>query len=146
MQARDFFDEPQAAPGEHRREAAPEPVRRQAAESRGETPVPRPAPAPAAQAAAPVVFHAVSEHDAAVEEAHRPVRRRKQTQAEADAAQAALQLVETQVEVPLPVAVDDEPPRRTRPRKRRGGPVANEPLMLVETQPGAEATRADNQP
>ena len=28
---------------------------------------------------------------------------------------------------------------------RRGGEVPNEPLMLVETQPGAEGARSDNQ-
>ena len=145
MQARDFFDEPQPAPSEPRREAAPEPARSQAAEHRVDTPPPIPAPAPVAQAA-PVVFHAVSEHDTAVEEAHRPVRRRRHGQADGEAAPVPLQIVETQAEAPAPVAVDNELPRRTRPRKRRGGEVASEPLKLVETQPGAEGAQADNQP
>ena len=91
--------------------------------------------------APPGAFHAVSEHDAAAaaeEEAHRPVRRRKQG---SDSAQmeAPLQLVETQAEAPPPV-VDDDLPRRTKPRRRRGGAVEDAPLMLVETQGGAEQT------
>jgi hypothetical protein len=51
--------------------------------------------------------------------------------------EAPLQLVETQAEVAAPLS-DDEFPRRTKPRKRRGGPVEDAPLMLVETQGGAE--------
>jgi hypothetical protein len=138
MQARDFFDEPA-------REATPEPVRTQPAEQRADTPASAPAPAPAAPAAA-VVFHAVSEHDAVLEEAHRPVRRRRHGQPEGQAAEAPLQMVETQAQAPAAIAIDDEPPRRTRPRKRRGGAVASEPLMMVETQPGAEGGRPDNLP
>ena len=145
MQARDFFDEPPAAPVEPRRAAPPEPARTPAVEPRADTPVAIKPAAPAAQAA-PVVFHAVSEHEAVVEEAHRPVRRRKHGQADDAAAQAPLQLVETQAEAPAPVATDDEPPRRTRPRRRRGEATPSEPLMLVETQPGGEGTRPDNQP
>jgi hypothetical protein len=96
-------------------------------------------PAPSAQ---PVAFHAVSEHDAvAEEEAHKPVRRRPR---HADAAPEvpSLQLVETQVEVVAPqVSAEDEPQRRTKPRRRRGSEQPNEPLMLVETQPGTEGDR-----
>ena len=33
-----------------------------------------------------------------------------------------------------------------KPRKALEGPVASEPLMLVETQPGAEGTRPDSAP
>jgi hypothetical protein len=140
MQARDFFDEPpaQAAP----RERA-EPVRVQAAEPRSETL----APMPAVPAAPAVVFHAVSEHDAVVEdETHRPARRRRHGSQDAEPVKAPLQLVETQVEVAMPVATEEEPPRRTTPRRRRGGPVVDEPLKLVETQPGDEGTRAGNPP
>jgi pyruvate/2-oxoglutarate dehydrogenase complex dihydrolipoamide acyltransferase (E2) component len=145
MQARDFFDEPQPASSEPRRETAPEPARTQFVERRDETPLPTPAPAPAVHAA-PVVFNAVSEHDTVVEQAHRPVRRRRHGQVDGEAAPAPLQIVETQAEAPAVIAVDDEVPRRTRPRKRRGGEVASEPLKLVETQPGAEGAQADNQP
>ena len=95
------------------------------------------APKPFVPPAPPAAFHAVSEHDAAAaeEEAHRPVRRRKQ--ADAAPIEAPLQLVETQAESP-PLAADDELPRRTKPRRRRGGPVEEAPLMLVETQGGTE--------
>ena len=143
MQARDFFDEPQAAPSEPRREAAPEPARAPAAEYRPDPQPPRPAAAPAPLAPT-VVFHAVSEHDAVGEEAHRPVRRRRHGQEEGEAATPSLQMVETQVEAPAPVALEDDLPRRTRPRKRRGGEVPSEPLKLVETQPGADGARTDN--
>ena len=108
---------------------------------------PQRASTPAAPAAhvEPVVFHAVSEHDAAAEEAHRPVRRRRPGQVEGQA-QAELQLVETQAEVPVPAAaLEDELPRRTKPRRRRGGPEASEPLKMVETQPGSEGVRPDGQ-
>ena len=145
MQARDFFDEPQSAPIEPRRAPAPEPARMPAVESRADTPVATPAPAPAAHAA-PVVFHAVSEHESVVEEAHRPVRRRRHGQADGETAPAPLQLVETQAEALVPAAAEDELPRRTRPRRRRGEAVANEPLMLVETQPGTEGISPDSQP
>jgi hypothetical protein len=56
-------------------------------------------------------------------------------------------LVETQADTAgATIVPEDEPPRRTRPRRRRGGEVPSEPLMLVETQPGAEGARPDNQP
>lgn len=107
-------------------------------------PVSAPA-APRTPPAQPVVFHAVSEHDAVTEEAHRPVRRRKHDHAGAAEETPALQMVETQAPS-VPVApMEDELPRRTKPRRRRGGPVAEEPLKLVETQPGSEA-RPDSQP
>ena len=61
------------------------------------------------------------------------------------APEAPLQLVETQAEAVVPMSMDDELPRRTKPRRRRGSDVPNEPLKLVETQPGAEQ-RSDNQP
>ena len=93
-----------------------------------------------------MAFHAVSEHDAVVEESHKPVRRRKD-HAQATAQEPSLQLVETQVEVqPAALAPDEGLPRRTKPRRRRGGPTESEPLMLVETQPGAETVRSDPQP
>jgi hypothetical protein len=91
-----------------------------------------------------VVFHAVSEHDALTEEAHRPVRKRRHDHADASDQPAALQLVETQVAAAAP-AMEDELPHRTKPRRRRGGPVVEEPLKLVETQPGTEV-RTDGQP
>jgi len=42
--------------------------------------------------------------------------------------------------------VEDELPRRTKPRRRRSGPAPAEPLMLVETQPNADAQRTDGTP
>jgi hypothetical protein len=87
----------------------------------------------------------VSEHDSVAEEAHRPVRRRRHGPAQEAEQPPALQMVETQA-APVPaVAVEDEAPRRTKPRRRRGGVEPSEPLMLVETQPGTEA-RPDGQP
>ncbi|MBC8022386.1 MAG: hypothetical protein H7Y14_04665, partial [Burkholderiales bacterium] len=43
--------------------------------------------------------------------------------------------VETQAEVPG-AAAEDDLPRRTKPRRRRSQAADNEPLKLVETQPG----------
>ena len=136
MQARDFFDDPKA---ETPRAPSPEP--------RAEMPAAVPAAAPVLAASA-VVFHAVSEHDAAVEDAHKPVRRRRHGQdSPAAPAEPALQMVETQLDAPsAQPAQDDEPPRRSRPRRRRSGQGAAEPLMLVETQGGSEGTHPDNQP
>jgi hypothetical protein len=51
--------------------------------------------------------------------------------------EAPLQLVETQAPS-VEATVEDEAPRRTKPRRRRAEPAPSEPLMLVETQPGAE--------
>ena len=103
-------------------------------------PVPPPRPLPEQ-----VVFHAVSEHDAATEEAHRPVRRRKHDHTEVADQPPALQLVETQAPTAQVAPMEDDLPIRTKPRRRRGGPVADEPLKLVETQPGTEV-RPDGQP
>lgn len=88
-------------------------------------------------AAPPRGFQAVSEHDAVEEEAHRPQRKRREAARDATQ-QQQLQLVETQVEAP-PIPVEDEAPRRTKPRRRRSGSAEAEPLMLVETQAGDEA-------
>lgn len=87
--------------------------------------------------APPAAIHAVSEFDDSAEEAHRPARKRRQSEAAAPAP-AALELVETRSEAVAPAMVEDDFPRRTKPRRRRGGEVANEPLQLVETQPGSE--------
>lgn len=149
MQARDFFDEPQAAPAARERaprresEVAPsESTRQREPEPRREPPTA--AFAPAAHAA-PVTFHAVSEHDAAGDEPHRPARRRRQEPAKATDQEVGLQLVETQAVTSAPEgAQEEELPLRTRPRRRRAGAVANEPLMLVETEPGADGARPDN--
>jgi hypothetical protein len=95
--------------------------------------------------APPRTFQAVSEHDAVAEDAHRPQRKRRESAAEAAQQQQALQLVETQAEaVPLPV--DDEAPRRSKPRRRRSGNVEAEPLMLVETQGNADSQHPDGAP
>jgi hypothetical protein len=116
------------------------PVR--AAELRPEPREVSPPPAPAVLAPA-VTFHPVSEHDAAVEEAHKPVRRRRPGQ-DGSPAQAELQMVETQSSAPAPqVAEEDGVPARTKPRRRRGGQAPAEPLMLVETRPG-EGSQPDS--
>jgi hypothetical protein len=93
------------------------------------------------------VFHAVSEHEAVVEEAHKPLRRRSRQGSDSASDTPSLQMVETQADAPaVPAVLEDEPPRRSRPRKRRGGETPNEPLKLVETQGGTEGTRPDTQP
>jgi hypothetical protein len=102
-----------------------------------------PPPIPAVAPAPPAAFHAVSEHDTVADEsaAHKPVRRRHHEPA-TPAAEAPLQLVETQAPA-ASIEVEDDLPRRTRPRRRRGGAVQDEPLQLVETQgPGADGTPA----
>jgi hypothetical protein len=90
-----------------------------------------------------VSFSPVSQHEDS--EPHRPVRRRRAHEGDETPAPAPLQLVETQVEVPPP-PMEDDLPRRTKPRRRRSAPSASEPLKLVETQPGAEAPRGDVPP
>ena len=57
-----------------------------------------------------------------------------------------LQLVETHVDTPPPVVEDEELPRRTKPRRRRGAQVENEPLMMVETQQPANAPQPPTPP
>ena len=97
-----------------------------------------------APAPAPVAFKAVIQHDDAEDaDSHRPNRRRKHGSDAASEPQP-LQLVETQ-SAPVPQPVEDDLPHRTKPRRRRTGPAEAEPLMLVETQPGAE-TRAESPP
>jgi hypothetical protein len=109
-------------------------------------------PAPAAPAYVPpapltafAAFHAVSEHDEVAEEAHRPVRKRRQPGVAGSDQPAPLQIVETQAATPPPIA-EDELPRRTKPRKRRGASADSEPLKLVETQNVGEAPQADTPP
>ena len=106
-------------------------------------PVQAPPAIPAIAPAPPAAFHAVSEHDTVADEAasHKPVRRRRH-EPEQPVAEAPLQLVETQAPA-APIEIEDELPRRTRPRRRRGGTVQDEPLQLVETQaPSADGTPA----
>jgi hypothetical protein len=80
------------------------------------------------------------------EAAHPPQRRRKHHAAEEAPQQTALQLVETQADVPPPVALENELPRRTRPRRRRGSSAGNEPLQLVETDPSAVNANPETPP
>jgi ribonuclease E len=95
-----------------------------------------PASAPAVPPAPPTAFHAVIQHDDVETEAHKPVRKRRRHGEETQASEPApLQMVETQVETPPP-AGEDELPRRTKPRRRRGGEQDSGPLMMVETQQG----------
>ena len=84
----------------------------------------------------------MSEHDqvGSAEEAHRPARRRKGEHASAEA--QPLQMVETQVPVQMAPDAENELPRRTKPRRRRGGPAMPEPLQMVETT--HEEPRQDN--
>ena len=126
-------------------EHAPEPVRHEPVVSAPPPVEPIEPPAPLQQPAiAPVrEFHVVSEHDqAGGEPAHRP--NRKRHQAASGAAQSQeLQLVETQGAAQA-ASPDEDLPRRTKPRRRRGGPVASEPLQMVETQGGdAQASGGD---
>lgn len=82
---------------------------------------------------APEAFHVVSEHDQVEgEPAHRPNRRRHHVAA--DSAPQDLQLVETQGQAVEVAGADQDLPRRTKPRRRRGGAAPAEPLQLVETQ------------
>lgn len=92
----------------------------------------------------PLSFQAVSEHDEAADESHRPNRRRRPHTAEATLP-PTLELVETQAAAP-PVGMESESPRRTKPRRRRGSQSENGPLQLVETQASADAAKADNPP
>src|SRR5688572_32249621 len=125
MQARDFFYEPQAAPAV--RERGPRREREAAqGEARQREPEPRGEPAAAAFApaahAAPVTFHAVSEHDAAGDEPHRPVRRRRHEPEHAADQEVELQLVETQaVSWAVAFASGEELLLRMCSRRWRGG-------------------------
>jgi hypothetical protein len=86
----------------------------------------------------------VSEHDAMAEEIRRPQRRRRES-GDGSSGEAQLQLVETQAAAPSePPAVDDNLPRRTKPRRRRSGTIAEEPLQLVETQGTDEPASSDS--
>jgi len=90
--------------------------------------------------AAPVAFREVSQHDedGAESESHRPQRKRRHG-AEHGEQQQALQLVETQANAPAQMpAEEDDLPRRTKPRRRRAQATIEEPLKLVETQPGTQ--------
>ena len=95
------------------------------------------------QAPAPVAFKAVIQHDDSEGEAHRPQRRRRSASDEANQPQA-LQIVETQAEVAPPL--EDDLPRRTKPRRRHSGTAEAEPLKLVETQPNTDTQRPENPP
>ncbi|HUL96365.1 MAG TPA: Rne/Rng family ribonuclease, partial [Usitatibacter sp.] len=88
-----------------------------------------------------VAFRVVSEHDGAEPggEEHRP-RRKRHHEAPGAVQPQELQLVETQA-APSPVAMDDDQPRRTKPRRRRGGQAAAEPLQLVETRSEGEGSQ-----
>ncbi len=93
----------------------------------------------------PVAFKAVIQHDEVEgDDSHRPQRKRRHAGDDADQPQQ-LQLVETQVEA-APLPAEDELPKRSKPRRRRSGQAAAEPLMLVETQPNAPTQSSDNLP
>ena len=109
--------------------SAPAPARMDDAPRHEEPPVAR---APAVPPAPPAAFHEVSEHDAVAAEAHRPVRKRRHADAEPQA-EVPLQMVETQAET-APMPIEDELPRRTKPRRRRSVAAENVPLQMVETQ------------
>src|SRR5262249_30675768 len=89
-----------------------------------EGPVAAPPP-PLAPLAEPIAFHDVSEHQDS--EAHRPVRRRHR-ETPAGAEQAPLLLVETQAPAVETAPMEDEQPRRTKPRRRRGAQADSGPL------------------
>jgi ribonuclease E len=111
-------------------------------EARSEPAQQQPQPIAAAFAPhAPVAFRSVSQHDEAEGESgsHRPQRKRRHGgEGHADEPQQ-LQLVETQHDAPTaPPVEDDEPQRRTKPRRRRAQVADDEPLKLVETHPGTQ--------
>jgi len=97
-------------------------------------------PAPAVTQA-PLEFHPVSEHEDS--EIHRPARHRHAVAPVS--APDSLQLVETSAAV-IAAPIEDELPRRTKPRRRRAMAEDTGPLQLVETQPGTEAPPAENPP
>jgi ribonuclease E len=108
------------------------------------TPIPHAPQVIASFAPPPATYKAVSQHDAAAEDEHRPVRRRRQG-AEQVAAPEPLQLVETAGEkVAAQPVFEDEMQKRPPVRRRRNAATATpaEPLQLVETAPGA--VQADN--
>jgi hypothetical protein len=88
--------------------------------------------------APPAAFRAVSEHDEAGGESqsHRPNRKRHAS--DDVPAPQELQLVETSSSAPVAAPVEDDPPHRTKPRRRRSQLADAEPLKLVETQPGTQ--------
>jgi ribonuclease E len=126
----------------HARHEAREPQRDHDA-PRHEPVAPAMAQAPAAPTfaplAAPVAFREVSQHDESGDEAqsHRPQRRRRHGAEPAEQPQQ-LQLVETQAESFSDPPAEDDLPRRTRPRRRRSHAAVEEPLQIVETQPGSQ--------
>jgi hypothetical protein len=75
------------------------------------------------------------------EEAHRPVRRRREAPEASARAAEPLQLVETAADrVAAEPVFEDETPRRPvrrRRQEREASAQPAEPLQLVETQPGA---------
>lgn len=131
--ARDFFDDPpvlQPSP-------SPEPAST-------ETPhYTRPLMPPPSHR--PVAYQPISQHDEAEGDGtpQRPNRRRKPS-ASGTPAVESLQLVETSA--PAAPEPTDALPQRTKPRRRRSASEASGPLMLVETQGGAEAAPGDNPP
>jgi ribonuclease E len=119
--------EPAAAPREERAPAWVEPA----------VAAPTPASAPYVPPAPLATYHEVSQHEDDAD-SHKPVRRRPRS-GDRPAAVPALQLVETSSEVVVPVAaIEDELPKRTKPRRRRGPAAETGPLVIVETEPGAD--------
>jgi hypothetical protein len=112
------------------------------------TPIPHVPQVIASFAAPPATYQVVSEHDKAVEEAHRPVRRRRH-EAAPPAPAEPLQLVETAAErIAPPPAPEEDLPRRPVRRRRHAlaGQAPAEPLQLVETAPGAAASGEGSPP
>jgi ribonuclease E len=127
-------------------EAAQHEVPHHQAEAQAPAPE-RAEPAPQAEhfsaPSVPTSFHVVSEHDQVEgEPAHRPNRRRHQAVATAAQSQD-LQMVETQGAQPQVPASEEDSPRRTKPRRRRGGAASAEPLQMVETQGDAQPQSGD---
>ena len=117
------------------REAAPQPRLHAAIEPSIE-------PAAPTKPVEHVVFREVSEHGEGGEAAQRPQRHRKHERAEQPAEQPPLQMVETSVETQPVSAPEDDLPRRTKPRRRRGGTNVSEPLMMVETKDSPQSPDA----
>jgi ribonuclease E len=111
------------------------------------TPLPHAPQVIASFAPPPATYRVVSEHEPAVEDVRRPVRRRRHEDG-APVAAEPLQLVETAGDkvVAMPVAEEEAPRRPVRRRRHAAASSApQEPLQLVETAPGAAVRDAGSQ-
>jgi ribonuclease E len=159
--ANDFRDDAGAAPQKDERQSAlafsnAQPAEHKPAARFDEAPpawvapvitVPAPVSAPYSPPPPLATYHEIKEH-ADEGEPHRPVRRRPRQGGDQAAQPPALQLVETSAAdaVVAPVVMEDELPKRSKPRRKRAAPTEAGPLVIVETQPGAETKPGEGLP